>query len=83
MVLDRRWVLEPKLFHHLLEQGRREGAIGAKTSPDLAVAMLVGTLGQVARMAYFKEIAPPLRAHAEKLSQLFLQALGAEKERKQ
>jgi AcrR family transcriptional regulator len=59
----------------LVEAGRREAAILPACDTDLAVAMLVGTMSQIARMAYFDEIARPLASRSAHLRTLFLSAL--------
>ncbi len=47
--------------------GKREGAVAASVDPELAVALMVGTLGQVARQRFFgglrrSDLRAPLRA---------------------
>ncbi|MFO0598946.1 MAG: TetR/AcrR family transcriptional regulator [Myxococcaceae bacterium] len=37
----------------LIEQGQREGVVSRRVTPPLGVAVLVGTLGQLSRQAYF------------------------------
>ncbi len=64
-----------RLFRALVELGRREGTVSPRVDADLAVAMLVGTLAQVARAAYFGEIPRPIAARAAGLRRLFADAL--------
>jgi len=63
------------LLRSLVDAGRREGAIDPGTDAQLAVAVLVGTMGQVARMVYFDEIERPLASRGEGLRALFVNAL--------
>ena len=49
-----------RVIRQLLERGAAEGAIHQGTDLDLALATLVGAMAQVARMAYFGEIEPPV-----------------------
>ena len=63
------------VFRSLVEKGLREGVVPASIDVDLAVAMLSGTLGQVARMAYFGEIPQPITLRVANLSALFENAL--------
>ena len=59
----------------LVEAGRREAALSPVLDIELAVAMLTGTMSQIARMVYFDEIVRPLSSHATQLQTLFLSAL--------
>ena len=59
----------------LVEAGRREATISPACDTNLAVAMLIGTMSQIARMAYFDEVARPLSSHRVHLQTLFLNAL--------
>lgn len=64
-----------RLLRGLVDAGRREGAIDGGADAQLAVALLVGTMGQVARMAYFGEIDRPLASRGVGLRALFVNAL--------
>jgi AcrR family transcriptional regulator len=63
-----------KLLAGLVTQGQREGAVPRDVSPPLAVALIVGTLGQVARQIYFGELARP-RELSSQLNALLSAAL--------
>jgi TetR/AcrR family transcriptional regulator, repressor of fatR-cypB operon len=62
-------------LRQMVEGGLREGAIPADTHAELAVALLVGTMAQVARMFYFGELAVPAASHVEALTELLGRAL--------
>jgi AcrR family transcriptional regulator len=47
------------ILRGLLEQGRRERAVRRELDVSLAIAVIVGGLSQIARMAYFKELEKP------------------------
>jgi TetR/AcrR family transcriptional regulator, repressor of fatR-cypB operon len=59
----------------LVTQGQREGAVHPGLAPELAVALLVGTLGQVARQASFGDFAGGVRAVEGQLATLLHAAL--------
>jgi AcrR family transcriptional regulator len=63
-----------ELLAGLVTQGQREGAVPRDVSPPLAVALIVGTLGQVARQIYFGELARP-RELSSQLNALLSAAL--------
>jgi hypothetical protein len=58
-------------IHALIERGIKSRAVSADIDKKLAGAMLLGAMGQVARMAYFGEISRPVSAHVPALRQLF------------
>jgi AcrR family transcriptional regulator len=64
------------LLRGLVDAGRREGAVAAGTDAELAVALLVGTMAQVARMAYFDELPRRLGVRTGRLLRLFEDALA-------
>ncbi len=51
-----------KLLAALVERGQREGVVAPSVDPALAVALVVGTLGQVARQQFFSGERRPLAA---------------------
>jgi AcrR family transcriptional regulator len=59
----------------LITRGVEAGAVAKGTDLDLAAAMVLGTMGQVARLVYFDEIAPPLAQHVSGIRTLFRRAL--------
>ncbi len=42
----------------MVTEGQREGAVPAQLPPSVAVALVVGTLGQVSRQVYFRALGP-------------------------
>ena len=61
----------------LLEQGQRDGAVRRDLDVPIALAVMSGTFGQIARMAYFDELPRPWAAHATTLYQTFHRAFDA------
>lgn len=59
----------------LVDEGRAEGVIDPRVDAQLAVALLVGTMGQVARMAYFGELPRAFAPRCDGLLLLFRSAL--------
>jgi AcrR family transcriptional regulator len=64
-------------FRRLVAAEAASGSLRRDTHPDLAVAILVGTLGQVARMAYFGELPQRPSALAVELWSVLHRGLGA------
>jgi AcrR family transcriptional regulator len=58
------------IFRALLAQGQREGRVPADADVALAVGVLAGAFGQLARMAYFDELPVPWRGHAPRLARM-------------
>lgn len=65
-----------RVLSELVERGRREGAIAGYASADIPVALVVGLLGQVARLAYFDELERPVRRHRDELRLALRRTLG-------
>ncbi len=59
----------------LIARGIESGAVARTLDVDLAVAMLLGTMGQVARMAYFDELDGPSTRRVAGMRKLFRRAL--------
>lgn len=59
----------------LLRSGVASGAVSRALDEDIAVATVLGTMGQIARMAYFGEIALPVGGHAPALRRQLSSAL--------
>lgn len=59
----------------LIERGVGEGVVSRTVDKDFAVAMLLGTMGQMARMAYFDELGGPLTERVSGMRKLFRSAL--------
>jgi len=59
----------------LIQLGKQTRAVPGALDGDLAVAMVLGTMGQIARMAYFDEIERPLTARLPELRLLFRRTL--------
>jgi AcrR family transcriptional regulator len=68
------------LFRKLLEEGKREGVIPGDLDATIALAILSGTFGQLARMAYFGELPRPFSQHSSPLRAIFERAFGFEHE---
>jgi TetR/AcrR family transcriptional regulator, repressor of fatR-cypB operon len=64
-------------FRRLVGSEAATGSLRRDTHPDLAVAVLVGTLGQVARMAHFGELPQRPTALADELWSVIHRGLGA------
>lgn len=61
----------------LLRQGQEQGRVDPGLKPEFAVAMLAGTLGQAARMAYFQAMPGRPRDWVPVLTRLIGRALKA------
>jgi len=59
----------------LVQLGKRTHSVPRALDEELAVAMLLGAMGQIARMAYFDEIQRPLTAQLPQLRLLFRRGL--------
>jgi AcrR family transcriptional regulator len=59
----------------LLERGVEARVVPDTIEKDLAVAVLVGAMGQIARMAYFDEIDGPVSGQIAEIRNLFRRAL--------
>jgi AcrR family transcriptional regulator len=64
-------------FRRLVAAEAATGSLRGDTHPDLAVAILIGTLGQVARMAHFGELPQRPTALADELWSVLHRGLGA------
>jgi AcrR family transcriptional regulator len=64
-------------FRRLVASEAAIGSLRRDTHPDLAVAILIGTLGQVARMAHFGELPQRPTALSEELWSVLHRGLGA------
>jgi TetR/AcrR family transcriptional regulator, repressor of fatR-cypB operon len=60
----------------LVARGVAERAVPPSADPDLIVAVLLGTMGQIARMAYFGEWRGSVSARSAELSRIFRRAVG-------
>lgn len=65
-----------RLLRDLVRRGEQEGRVTGYRSERIPVAAIVGLLGQLARMAYFGEIALPARRHREELRRAIDRMLG-------
>lgn len=63
------------IIRDLLKRAVAEGALRHETDVDLALATMVGTMAQVARMAHFGELRPPMSSQVPGLLRLFRAAL--------
>ena len=61
----------------LIEAEQRAGKVRPDTDPTLAAALVLGALGQIARMAHFKELSKPPGALTDGLLNLINRGLGA------
>ena len=59
----------------LIQLGKRTHSVPPALDEDLAAAMLLGAMGQIARMAYFGEVERPLTAQLPQLRLLFRRGL--------
>jgi TetR/AcrR family transcriptional regulator, repressor of fatR-cypB operon len=64
-------------FRRLVAAEAASGSLRRDTHPDIAVAILVGTLGQIARMAHFGELPQRPTALAVELWSVLHRGLGA------
>jgi TetR/AcrR family transcriptional regulator, repressor of fatR-cypB operon len=64
-------------MRRLIEAERRAGRVRADTDPNLAAALVLGVLGQIARMAHFKELSKPPGALTDGLLNLINRGMGA------
>ena len=64
-------------MRRLIEAEQRAGRVRADADPNLAAALVLGVLGQIARMAHFKELSKPPRALAASLFNIINLGLGA------
>jgi AcrR family transcriptional regulator len=62
----------------LIEQGLSERVVPRSINKSFAVAMLLGAMGQFARMAYFGEIERPISRHKAEIRRCFGRALSEE-----
>lgn len=63
----------------LIQLGKRTRAVPRALDEDFAVAMVLGAMGQIARMAYFGEVERPLTAQLPALRLLFRRTLQEKK----
>jgi AcrR family transcriptional regulator len=63
-------------MRRLLAAERKAGRIGAHVDLDLAAAMVLGTLAQIARMHHFGELAQPPSSLSGDLFALFAKGIG-------
>jgi TetR/AcrR family transcriptional regulator, repressor of fatR-cypB operon len=61
----------------LIEAEQRAGKVRQETDPDLAAALVLGVLGQIARMAHFKELSKSPGALTDNLLDLINHGMGA------
>jgi AcrR family transcriptional regulator len=64
-------------MRRLIEAEQRGGKLRQDADPNLAAALVLGALGQIARMAHFKELSKPPGALAAGLFNLINRGLGA------
>jgi AcrR family transcriptional regulator len=64
-------------MRRLIKSEQRAGRVRAGADPNLAAALVLGLLGQIARMAHFKELSEPPRTLAASLFNLVNHGLGA------
>jgi len=64
-------------FRRLVASEAATGSLRPDTHPDIAVAVLIGTLGQIARMAHFDELPQRPTALADELWSTLYRGLGA------
>lgn len=64
-------------FRRLIAAEQRRGRIRASVDVDVAVALVVGALSQIARMAHFRELSRPPTALADELGRLISNGIGA------
>ncbi|MGC4118678.1 MAG: TetR/AcrR family transcriptional regulator [Myxococcales bacterium] len=62
-------------IHALIDRGVAQRAVSKSLDHDLATALVLGTMGQVARMAYFDEIEGAVAKRAKALRSLLGKAL--------
>jgi hypothetical protein len=64
-------------MRRLIQAEQRAGRVRPDADPNLAAALVLGVLGQIARMAHFKELSKPPSALATSLLNLINRGLGA------
>jgi AcrR family transcriptional regulator len=64
-------------MRRLIEAEQKAGRVRPGIDPQLAAALVLGALGQIARMAHFKELPEPPAALADGLFNLIDRGLGA------
>jgi TetR/AcrR family transcriptional regulator, repressor of fatR-cypB operon len=64
-------------MRQLIQAEQRAGRVKPDADPNLAAALVLGVLGQIARMAHFKELSKPPSALATSLLNLINRGLGA------
>ena len=64
-------------MRRLIQAEQRAGRVRPDADPNLAAALVLGALGQIARMAHFKELSKPPSALATSLLNLINRGLGA------
>jgi TetR/AcrR family transcriptional regulator, repressor of fatR-cypB operon len=64
-------------MRRLIEAEQRAGKVRADADPNLAAALVLGALSQIARMAHFKELSKPPGALTDDLLNLINRGLGA------